>query len=51
MRFEKPPVLIVRLGGEEILQAYLAPKNKLLPLKKSDQMGLQNVRLITHRST
>jgi hypothetical protein len=42
-RFEKPPVLIAHLGGEEILQAYLAQKNKLILLKRSEQMGLQNV--------
>jgi hypothetical protein len=49
-RFEKPPVLIAHLGGEEILQAYLAQK-KRLPLNKSDQMGLQNMRKVTFRST
>jgi hypothetical protein len=49
-RFEKPPVLITHLGGEEILQAYLAQKNKLIPLKRSEQMGLQNVRGFVHKS-
>jgi hypothetical protein len=49
-RFEKPPVLIAHLGGEKILQAYLAQKNKLLPLKRKHQMGLQNVGGFVHRS-
>ena len=49
-RFEKPPVLIAHFGGEEILQAYLMQKNKLLHLKGMDLMGLQNVRGFVHRS-
>ena len=50
-RFGKQPVLIAHFGWEEILEAYLAQKNKLLPLKRSEQMGLQNVRGFTQRST
>ena len=33
MRFEKPPVLIARAGGEKKMQTYLAP-DKILAIKK-----------------
>jgi len=51
MQFKKLLVRIAHLGGKEILQAYLSQKNKLLPLKRSEQMGLQKVWRFTHRST
>ena len=44
MRFEKPPVLIARAGGEKKMQTYLAP-NKIASIKKknSAQMCLRFV--------
>lgn len=50
-RFEKPPVLFTFCEARRKFCKLIWRKNKLIPLKRSDQMCLQNVGGFTHRST
>ena len=50
MRFEKPLVLLRLVSWGRRFCKLIWRKNKLLPLKRSAQMCLQNVRRLTHRS-
>jgi hypothetical protein len=49
-RFGKPPVLITFCEERRKFCKLIWRKNKLLPLKRNDQIGLQNVRGFTPRS-
>lgn len=51
MRFEKPLVLLSLVSWGRKFCKLIWRQNKLLPLKRSDQMCLQNVRKPKHRST